>query len=197
MKQLIRAKHWQIFLLFVGFPMIAQIVMIGLATSGGNSMIGIFFTMAFGLLGMAVFFTWLWSVGHFLHSILPEQVQMSLSRFRAFLIFPVVYMALFILIFFFGIGQIGILQSNTTVTSFVGIIVPLHLFAMFCIFYSFYFIAKALKSIELDRTATFSDYAGEFFLIWFYFIGIWILQPRINALADHSPGHGLEEHLVE
>jgi len=61
---------------------------------------------------------------------------------------------------------------------------------MFCIFYCLYFVAKALKSVELQREVTFNDYAGEFFLFWFSPIGVWVLQPRINKLFDNSAGHG-------
>jgi len=55
---------------------------------------------------------------------------------------------------------------------------------MFCIFYSLYFIAKELKSVELQKPVTFSDFAGEFFLLWFFPIGIWIIQPRINKIFE-------------
>jgi hypothetical protein len=47
-----------------------------------------------------------------------------------------------------------------------------------------YFAAKTLKTVELKREATFSDFVGEFFLIWFNFIGIWILQPKINKIIQ-------------
>jgi hypothetical protein len=66
------------------------------------------------------------------------------------------------------------------------LIIPLHLFSMFCIFYSLYFIAKALKTVESQKTVSFSDFAGEFFLIWFFPIGVWIIQPRINKLFETS-----------
>jgi hypothetical protein len=55
---------------------------------------------------------------------------------------------------------------------------------MFFIFYSLYFIAKELKSVELQKPVTFSDFAGEFFLLWFFPIGIWIIQPRINKIFE-------------
>ena len=61
----------------------------------------------------------------------------------------------------------------------VAIIIPLHLFSMFCIFY---LIAKTIKTAELQRKVGFGDFAGEFFLLWFYFIGIWINQPKVNKL---------------
>jgi len=53
-------------------------------------------------------------------------------------------------------------------------------------FYCLYFISKSLKAVELQRDVTFNDYAGEFFLIWFFPIGIWFIQPRINKLFDET-----------
>jgi hypothetical protein len=41
-----------------------------------------------------------------------------------------------------------------------------------------------VKTIELQREVTFSDFAGEFFLIWFYPVGIWIIQPKVNKFAQ-------------
>ena len=74
-------------------------------------------------------------------------------------------------------------ESNfIAIAGIFAIIVPVHLFAMFCIFYSLYFVAKTFKTVELQRTVTFSDFAGEFFLLWFYPIGIWIIQPKINRM---------------
>jgi len=65
-----------------------------------------------------------------------------------------------------------------------GLIIPFHLFSMFCIFYCLYFVAKVFKTVELQRKVTFSDFAGEFFMIWFYPIGIWIVQPKINKMIE-------------
>ena len=67
-----------------------------------------------------------------------------------------------------------------------GLIVPIHLFSMFCIFYCLYFNAKALKAVEWQRPVTFGDFAGEFFLLWFYPIGVWIIQPRVNKLFEKN-----------
>ena len=68
----------------------------------------------------------------------------------------------------------------------IALIIPLHLFAMFCIFYAMYFVAKTIKTVELQREVQFSDFVGEFFLIWFYAIGIWILQPKINKMMEEE-----------
>ncbi|WP_373551080.1 hypothetical protein [Haliscomenobacter sp.] len=51
------------------------------------------------------------------------------------------------------------------------------------IFYCIYHVAKTIKTVELQRKVTFSDFIAEFFLVWFFPIGVWILQPTINKLA--------------
>jgi len=53
---------------------------------------------------------------------------------------------------------------------------------MFCLFYDLYFVPKSLVTVESGKQATFYDYAGPFFLKWFFPIGIWFIQPRINRL---------------
>ena len=71
----------------------------------------------------------------------------------------------------------------------IGILIPLHLFSMFCMFYLLYFCSKTIKSIELKREALFGDYIGEFLLLWFFVIGIWIIQPKINKMVDKNIVH--------
>jgi hypothetical protein len=63
-----------------------------------------------------------------------------------------------------------------------GVIVPLHLLAMFAIVYSMGFAARRLVTLERQQPARFSDYRTTFFLFWFFPIGVWIIQPRVNRL---------------
>ena len=49
-----------------------------------------------------------------------------------------------------------------------------------------YFVAKTYKTVELQRQVSFSDFAGEFFMIWFYPIGIWIIQPKLNKIIENE-----------
>jgi hypothetical protein len=62
-------------------------------------------------------------------------------------------------------------------------------------FYCLYFNAKVLKAVELQKPVTFSEFAGEFFLIWFFPIGIWIIQPRLNKLFDPTAEADYDEIL--
>lgn len=83
-----------------------------------------------------------------------------------------------------GLMTNGTEPSGALIGILFAIIVPLHLFSMFCIFYSLYFVAKTFKTVELQREVSFSDFVGEFFLIWFYPIGIWFIQPKINKMIE-------------
>jgi hypothetical protein len=101
-------------------------------------------------------------------------LRLSVRSFRWALIYPLAYGAVFAVL----------LTSQPEPTPDVfGLIVPLHLLAMYCMFYDLHFVAKSLRIAELRRAVTFSDYGAVFFLLWFYPIGIWFVQPRINAMA--------------
>jgi len=110
---------------------------------------------------------WLWSIGLKLQKESFAVSKSKLLLFKFSIIFPLAYIVFFFIYFIAFNGEI---------------IMSLHFFAMLNIFYALLFAAKTLKSAELNRPATLSDYLGDFFLIWFYPLGIWILQPRIHKL---------------
>lgn len=128
------------------------------------------------------FFAWFYSLGTNLFKRLPVTEKMSLTRFRLFLFIPLVYMLFLMLFIFFDAFRGAELGPGI-----FALIIPLHLFSMFCMFYCLYFNAKVLKAVELQRPVTFNDYAGEFFLLWFFPIGVWFIQPRINRLFNVTP----------
>jgi len=53
---------------------------------------------------------------------------------------------------------------------------------MFCLAYGFYFVSKSLMLAERGDSISFRNYAGLFVLIWFFPIGVWVVQPRVNLL---------------
>ena len=189
MIKLLTLKHWQLFGLLIGFPMILQFVAIGLIISGANPKMLFYLFPVMFVLFTALYFGWFYALGTNLHRKLPTTAPMN----RAFLLIPILYMLL-----------ISILVVNTILDVYAGaqlnlplfaLIIPVHFFSMLCIFYCLYFNARALKTVELQRPATFSDFAGEFFMMWFFPIGIWILQPRINKLFDKTSNEDYNQTL--
>lgn len=118
------------------------------------------------ILGLPILI-WIWDIGIKLQKESFAVSKLKLLLFKISIIFPLAYIVFF---FIYFIGFNG------------DIIMSLHFFAMLNIFYAMIFAAKTLKSAELNREALLSDYLGDFFLIWFYPLGIWILQPRIHKL---------------
>ena len=145
-----------------------------------------FFPVIIGLASLALY-VWLWTTGMGLQEKIPVGVRPKVGRFKVALTFVAIYLLSFLVFFDFltnGILQPAFLGGMETVIPWmIAIIFPLHFFAMFCTFFSMYFVAKTIKMAELQREVTFSDFVGEFFMLWFYPIGIWILQPKINQLA--------------
>jgi len=195
-KKFLKAKHWQLFLLQFGVPMMLQLIMMGsiFAELGSGNKPDPLFMLSYMkffpiimLLLMGVLFGWIWSVAVGLQGKAPEDVKMKVKKFKIFFFIPIVYL-LFINLFM-GI-QINSLMANGSEPSgiliggLIAVIVPLHLFSIFCIFYSVYFVAKTFKTVELQREVKFSDFVGEFFMLWFYPIGIWIIQPKINKMIE-------------
>lgn len=180
MRIFLTLKHWQLFVLLVGIPMVLPFIIIGSFIFARDPTILFISFPTLMILDMVVFFGWFYSLGTNLFKRLPVTVKMSLTTFKIFLFIPVVFMV-FLLVFMFGMVSTTLSGEQPNLLIFA-LIIPLDLFCMFCLFYCMYFIAKALKAVELQKTVTFNDYVGEFFLLWFYPVGIWFLQPRINKL---------------
>jgi uncharacterized membrane protein YagU involved in acid resistance len=119
------------------------------------------------LLGIPIYI-WIWSIGTKLYPNSDTENKLVLYLFKVSVLFPLVYVV-------YGIYRMIAIGD---------VIMPLHLAAMFCSLYAMIFAAKSLKSSELNKRATISEYLGDFFLIWFFPIGVWILQPRIHKIIE-------------
>jgi len=173
----LRAKHWQIFALLVGVGFVGDVVLIVSSISATArspqdfGKIGLPFGFVMALF-MFFFLGWFWSMGSFLSSIVQPSLRLKMGFFRFALVYPGLYIFVFMALF----------QSSTTNPALLAIIFPFHFFAMFCIFYDLYFVSKSLVLAETSKPLSFYDYAGPFFLMWFFPIGVWFTQPRINRL---------------
>ena len=184
-ERLLKAKHWQIFMLLCGLPFLVQIVSMPVLFFG-NPARSIIPMMLIFLICLGGFLSWFWSIGMGMRHLIPEACRPKTGKFRFFLIYALVYMLLFSVFISYTFSMVDhINQSQDTFAGMFFVIFPLHMFAMFAIFYCLYFVAKTYKTVELQRTVTFSDYAGEFFLFWFFPIGIWVIQPKINAMVNN------------
>jgi hypothetical protein len=79
---------------------------------------------------------------------------------------------------------LALFDSTATYPGVFGFIFPFHLLAMYCMLYLLYFVSKNLVLAERGKPASFYDYSGPFFLLWFFPIGVWIIQPKVNPLYE-------------
>ncbi len=188
MKLFLQLKHWQLFLLLFAVPVIFKISAMIIAVPMGAiiqiiSIVAIFY--------FVVLFNWFYALGINLNKKLPAGTKQNNKRFTFFLLIA------FVCIFFMCILIPGFYESELAdgldpmklinpVTLLLFLINPIHLIAMFSVFYCIFSIAKLLKSVELQRDVKFRDFAKEFFLMWYFPIGIWFIQPKMNKLFERK-----------
>ena len=189
-ERFLKAKHWQIFLLTFGLQILMQSVLpLSFIGSSSNTMtIMSIFTMIIGTIIIGVLLGWFWSIGVGLQRKISVDVRMKVGRFKSFLLIILLFftfvigLSLFSICRSMGIGQTG---NGSVIIGMMNLILPLFLFSMYCMFYTLHFVAKTIKTVELQREVSFSDYAGEFFMLLFFPIGIWIVQPKINKVFEN------------
>jgi hypothetical protein len=180
MTKFLKLKHWQLFTLVIVIPLIFQFIKVGSITSSDNNGTALDNFPILFIFGIAIYFSWLYSLGTNLYRKLPTKELLNIKAFKLIVFFPIFY---FLLTAFF------LFRTPSNEVPSIGtfaIMVPLQFLALFSSFYSIYFIAKALKMIHCQKQCAFSEFTEEFFLIFFFPMGIWKIQPRINKLFENT-----------
>jgi len=191
----LKAKHWQLFTIGFGVPMLLQFVFMGLLFSNivntdGNpdlEMLQEYFLIIpiIIILSIVTLMGWLWSITIGLQSKIPEQFRLRTLRFKIFFFIPLIYLTFIAFGVFFLIQNIQTIENDITSFPFILLaIFPLHFFSIFCMFHTLYFAARTFKIAELQREVSFSHFIGEFFMIWFHPIGVWMVQPKVNKMIE-------------
>ena len=165
MNKILTTSTWQVFLILI-IP----------AFIPSTSLVGLVLTIVWvGFIAYCVYF-----LGNSLYEKLPVGHDLKIKHFHFNLLFPLVYL---IIVFIVFDGGYEINQDNYKDYGWLAtVIVPLHLFAMYCIFYTIWFIAKSIATIENNKVVGFDIYAGNFFLLWFFPIGIWWVHPKVRNI---------------
>lgn len=189
----LKMKHWQLFIWTFGIPMCQIIIMVSIVSSMGHEpnpnpeqMYNYMkFIPLILFIFMVTFFTWFWVIAIGLQKKIPAQITLDVVVFKILyfivLIYSIFYLIGFLMIMS-GFFQSDQLQDFSIFRSLFWIILPLHLFSVFCVLYATYLVAKTFKTAELQREVKFTDFAVEFLMLWFFPIGIWFIQPKLNKM---------------
>lgn len=131
-------------------------------------------TQILSYIGSIFFLLWPLLLGHELYQFVPKSITL---KYNLFIINGFLWiLAYTVLLFVFN----GYYESNN------GLIVLAGFYLLYALFQFAFFPVKTLKTIEIGKIASISEYFMDFMLFVFSPIGIWFLQPRINKIAERS-----------
>jgi hypothetical protein len=178
MDLLLRCKHWQLFLLVVGIPLVLQLVQNILLVWTQPQSPGSFSSLL-GLLviiPLFIYFIWIYSVGKkFNEGILG--------------LFVSILGHIFLLIYFWSYSN-WVNQAEGEEVLPISLLALIVFISFFTLFYALSFMAKALVQMERGTNIHSSEFYSEFIMALLFPLGIWLLQPRINRQAMPNPGDG-------
>ncbi len=203
----LKAKHWHLFLVFFGLPLVFNIILVTGILSSAKSFstnplenfnsttsmmqeMGYFFLII--MISVYSVFFWVWSIANGLKHKLPTTVTYNFKAFNGAIIACVISF-LGIAYIFLNLFQFNTLRPSNYLNhtqqfkSYITLFVPLQFVMVGLMIYCYNFAAKVIKTAHLQRIPKFSDYAEEFFLLLFNVIGVWIIQPRVHKLLNDIP----------
>lgn len=173
----LKARAWEVFMVIVVLPFILQSSLLAFLFSSieKNSELTFRIISMIVLVIMAIYLFWFWCLGVGLNKYVPEEIRPKVKLFKFGITYSTVYtIFISVLIIFFGTSRGG--------SGYIVVIYFFHLVAVYFMYYALYFISKNLVTSEQQKTVKFSSFSGPFFLLWFFPIGIWFIQPRINKM---------------
>lgn len=175
--KLLYLKHWQLFVLIVGIPVIIRILSTTALKNQPRVINSLFPFVLFFMMG--IYFGWSYYTGTSLSKKIPDSAKMSVRRFKIMQLFPIIYIPIFGITTYLLVNFSSEGKPNQGIIAILGLLLWVTLFAcLYCIYYN----SKSIKAVELQRAVTIKDYFAEFLLILFFPIGLWVIQPRLNAI---------------
>ncbi|MCP4704273.1 MAG: hypothetical protein GY865_06665 [candidate division Zixibacteria bacterium] len=177
---LLKIKAWRLFILLFGAPFLSLFIGLVIGIAVGNPAIILPINSIIMVFSMVVFLGWLWSMGANINLKVSEEIRLKSVFFKYAILYCAIYAVLFSIFYLIILN----LENPGSLFSIFPFIIPFHLFAMYLMMYINYFVSKNLVMAEKKRDVVVSDYISTFFMIWFYPIGVWIVQPRVNQLFN-------------
>jgi hypothetical protein len=178
---LLKLKHWQIFLLVVGIPIVIQFIQtIWIVASGNEVEAGS--APSLGLLiiiPLLIYYLWIQQVGK---KFSRSEGSPPMKTKKFLLSVWVSCFSNFFLFIYFWFYPYNLDRAEGEEVIPITVIALILFIALMTLFHCLSFMAKALVQLEREREITSSEFFSEFVMAVIFPIGIWLLQPRINQL---------------
>lgn len=126
-----------------------------------------------------VLYSWIWSIGNVSNRAASE----SARRPDRFFNFALPYALAYVGFAYFSVPNHG--KMDDSLVPFA-VVMTLHMLATVCTFYAIASAAMRLKSYEVGSRVGFGGAFGTFRLIWFFPLGVWFVQPRVNKASAET-----------
>lgn len=160
----LRAKHWQVFLYSLSTLVLANTLINDDALLSG----------VIGATGYSLYFIWFAALGNAMFRFLPPKAEYSLVWFLINIVL--------VIAFFSGLV---ILTDDRSVHA-TGFAALLLFYVFFAMLHTPWFLAVCLVAIEKQRKPEFGFYFGTLLLFLCWPLGVWVIQPRLNALWEEE-----------
>jgi hypothetical protein len=164
----LKLKHWELFLM-LALPTVMTL-MFGIPLKP-------LVVASIGLFMLLVLFLWMFSIGTWSNSRLPESRRIGPLPFTAGLALPLVYLLMYIFLY---IPQLADGAPSRPPLW----LLPMHMLSLAGIFYAIWYTARQLKSLQENEQADFLIFSSTFFLLFIFPLGVWLIQPGVNELYD-------------
>jgi len=180
---LARLRHWQLFLLLF-IPFVVPYFLSPQVGLEQASDVEAFRSSVTWMIAMSIpwgvaFYAWIWVLGRVCNASLAPSLRRNGRVFNFAMPFALCYLPIAMLVF----PQMVFAEDGYWLAA---IVIPIHIAAVFLLFYAVIFSARSVASLGSDRLAG----SGRSFLfllgIMYFPIGIWFIQPRLNAAYEES-----------
>jgi len=171
MKFYLSLEHWQLFSILIG------VSILGFALKelyfANQNFTFLVIADLFVIISLFMLFGWVYVIGSFLNNIPDNPFHFNKVLYTLAFIFCI-----------YGYGELGVQSISGLVDDKPGIVSAIITILTFWgVLYLYFKTSRSLKSIELNRKVKFSEHIFDAFLLFMFPIGIWIIQPKINALS--------------
>ncbi|RZV38892.1 MAG: hypothetical protein EX272_01505 [Chromatiales bacterium] len=177
-----RARHWQLLILMLA-PMLAagriQADLMGPGQNFGQLSDAISRIMLVSLPGWVLMYVWIWVLARVCNASLPP----ALRRKERFLNIGMPFAIAYVIVAAWAFPKVLMTAEGSYL---MAPLIIAHLTATVLLFYSAIFAARSVASLGHDRMAGFGRSFLFFLGILYFFVGIWFIQPRLNAAFEES-----------
>jgi hypothetical protein len=187
MRIFLTLKHWQLFLLTIGVLLLVSLysgfsIVVEEEYRSASDAVAKFIT----IVPFLIYYLWIWSIGAWLNKHIDSKIATKTVYFSISIVVSC------FLFFFLSIFNFIYWEDQPDGMHEDFWLFPLQAFIIFLAIstwlFALTFLAKVVVRAEREAFITPSEYFSEFVMALMFPIGVWLLQPRINALFEKLKG---------